>query len=406
MTWTAEQDGALQAVKRWFKGPYRLKPFYLAGYAGTGKTTLARHFAENITGTVKFAAFTGKAASVLKQKGCPGATTLHSLIYKPVGTSNSKKIKDLEEKIKFELSLGVDIDVVKLAGLRQSLSKIREVSRAMFELREKDDAPGLQGADLVILDECSMIDEQMRKDIESFKVPVLVLGDPGQLPPVKGKGGWMNQSPDYLLQEIHRQAKDSKIIWLANEVRQGRWPGLMEGGDCIVRKKADWLWSHAIDADQVITGKNVTRHKLNQAIRSRKGFNKLYPLIGDKLICLQNDHDAGLLNGVTCTAIADSGKIGQTLDLQISYEGEDKRYFSDPGHFEANYYAKRLSYPAQDLVKHFDYGYAITCHKSQGSQWGTVLICDDKMRANDVEMRKKWLYTAITRAENKLILYT
>src|SRR5450759_498092 len=80
---TPHQDDALKAVADWLKA----KPgtgntpqvFRLFGYAGTGKTTLANHIAEDVDGEVKFAAFTGKAASVMRGKGCRGASTIHSL---------------------------------------------------------------------------------------------------------------------------------------------------------------------------------------------------------------------------------------------------------------------------------------------------------------------------------------
>lgn len=404
MSWTPEQEGALKAVDRWLKGPNRFTPFYLAGYAGTGKTTLARHFAEHVDGQVIFAAFTGKAASVLRAKGCVGATTLHSLIYRPTGNNNTKRIKELTQLIDKEKLMGEAMNIGELKKWRLEREELTKKTRAMFELRDKNEAEDVTQAALLILDECSMIDEQMRKDIEHFKIPVLVLGDPGQLPPVGGRGGWANQKPDYFLDEIHRQAKDSKIIWLATEVRNGRWPGWMSDPDCTIAKRKDWDWDNAIAADQIITGKNDSRHKLNSAMRRLKGFDKLYPVLGDKLICLKNNHDEGLLNGVICSAASESKVVGQTVSLSINYENELKRYYVDPGPFEENYH-KRTSFPSSDVVQSFDYGYAITCHKSQGSQWPFVLICDDKMRAEDREMRKKWLYTAITRAEDKVMLY-
>ena len=404
--WSKEQEGALDAVNHWFKGLNRSKPFYLAGYAGTGKTTLAKYFAENIQGDVRFAAFTGKAASVLRDKGCPGATTLHSLIYRPVGTSNEKRMLEIKEEIEAELKLGSEIDIPKLEKLRAELREIEKISRAMFELRGKYDAPAIENAELVILDECSMIDEQMRDDLLTFKIPLLVLGDPAQLPPVNGKGAWINEEPDYLLTEIHRQAQDSNILKLAHEIRKGNPAALMETEDCIVRPKADLDWDLLVQADQVITGRNATRHKLNRIMRKKLGHEKLYPVVGDKLICLKNDHEEGLLNGVTCTCLEDSEKTGNIIMLNILYEDSEKDFYCDPGHFEETYYDKRISYPKYGAVQHFDYGYAITGHKSQGSQWPTVLVCDDKMRMTDPIMRSKWLYTVVTRAEKKLILYS
>lgn len=401
-TWTKEQDGALVAVNEWFNSSRRKTPFYLAGYAGTGKTTLAKYFAENVDGTVIFCAFTGKAVSVLREKGCRNAATLHSTIYRPVGQTNAKTIKELKQKIE---DADEETHENTLKNWKNELADLQKKSRAMFELREQDDAPAIKGADLVILDECSMIDVQMRKDIESFGVPVLVLGDPGQLPPVGGKGGWADDKPDYVLEEIHRQAQESNILRLAHDIRKGIWNGYMQTEDCVVARRDDWNWETAVAADQVLTGKNATRHNLNKGIRKRLGFDKLFPLKGEKLICLKNDHEEGLLNGVTCYTKEDTQRVGQSLSASINYEGEEKLYYIDPGHFEENYFARRQSHPSWDAVQHFDYGYAITGHKSQGSQWKNVVICDDKMNFADKSMRKKWLYTVVTRAEEKVTLY-
>ena len=180
MEWTPEQDRALKAVDRWLsKGDAQV--FRLFGYAGAGKTTLARHFAEHVGGEVAFAAFTGKAAHVMRAKGCVGATTIHSLIYRP----------------------DTDDDGAEAPS---------------FTLRR--DAPASK-ADLIVIDECSMVDEELGRDLLSFGAPVLVLGDPAQLPPVKGGGFFTDADPDFMLTEIHRQAADNPIIRLSMNIREG-----------------------------------------------------------------------------------------------------------------------------------------------------------------------------------------
>lgn len=403
MKWTLEQEGALKAVDNWFKN--KTSPsFYLAGYAGTGKTTLAKHFAQHC-GVVKFASFTGKAASVLRRMGCPGATTIHSLIYRPVGQTNEAQRRELEMLIELEEKKDKKDRSSNLTTWRRELGELTLRSQAMFELRKENETEIME-ADLVIIDECSTINLQMGADLEGFGVPILYLGDPGQLPPVNGKGLLSERKPDYVLKEIHRQAKDSPILWLAHEIRQGRRAQWGEFGDGQVKiiRKAEWDWKSVIKADQMICGMNKTRHRLNAGARSRLGFDKLYPLKDDKLICLNNDHDEGLLNGVGCKMLKDSIKKGNLLEAQIEYEGFKMLHYIDPGHFEENY-QKRLSYPKFDTVQHFDYGYAITGHKSQGSQWKDVVICDDKMRANDADHRRRWLYTVVTRAEKNLTVY-
>ena len=145
MAWSPQQDKALAAVVEWLK-TRSPQVFRLFGFAGTGKTTLARHIAEEIDGKAMFAAFTGKAALVMRSKGCDDARTIHSLIYRPKDT---------------------------------------ETEEPTFELN--DDSPAAD-AKLIIIDECSMVDEELGRDLLSFGRPVLVLGDPAQLPPVKGGG--------------------------------------------------------------------------------------------------------------------------------------------------------------------------------------------------------------------------
>src|SRR6185369_9220287 len=181
---TPHQDAALQAVAAWLKA----KPgqggtpqtFRLFGYAGTGKTTLARHLAEAVDGKVLFAAFTGKAALVMRSKGCERASTIHSLIYK---TRESG-----EEVPSFDLW---------------------------------DDAPASKAA-LIVIDECSMVDAELGRDLMSFGVPLLVLGDPAQLPPIQGGGYFTESEPDAMLTEVHRQAEDNPIVRLSMDVREGR----------------------------------------------------------------------------------------------------------------------------------------------------------------------------------------
>src|SRR5687768_12152091 len=182
-TFTPHQDSALKAVADWLKakpGRGGTPPvFRLFGYAGTGKTTLARHIAEGVDGTVVFAAFTGKAALVLRNKGCEGAQTIHSLIYRSRGVD--------EESPTFVLN--------------------RESTAAK--------------AKLIIIDECSMVDEELGRDLLSFGTPVLVLGDPAQLPPVKGGGFFTEAEPDVMLTEVHRQAADNPIVRMSMIVREG-----------------------------------------------------------------------------------------------------------------------------------------------------------------------------------------
>jgi len=402
MKWSPDQDMALTRISEWLKNPD--KPYFsLGGYAGTGKTTLAKHIAENHGGTVKFGAFTGKAASVLRSKGCPGATTIHKLIYQPKGSVGESEIEELQNLIQGE-ALKPEPDEMALFTWRRELEQKTANSNAMFERKDECE---IQEADLVIIDESSMVDLRMGKDLESYDVPILYLGDPGQLPPVKGKPRLGPNDYDFVLEEIHRQAADSPIIWLANEIRHGKPVKYGEFGDGQVKllKKTEWDIDLICEADQVITGMNASRFRITKQMRSHIGFTQVFPLAGDKLICRQNDHEIGVLNGVTCRAINEGVKRGNIIYLDIEYDGKEMMgKICDPGFFQENY-GDRTHFPKGDGIQKFDYGYCITGHKSQGSEWNHVVIADDLMRRNDREQRKKWLYTVFTRAQERLTYY-
>lgn len=395
--WSADQERALSAIGAWLRAPTR-PTFSLGGYAGTGKTTLARHIADTHGGVVKFAALTGKAASVLRAKGCRDATTIHSLIYVPAGEVGADEIIAIEDKIQAEALLD-DPDEEKLARWREELAT--KNSTAMFEKRHSCE---IEEADLVIIDESSMVDTTIGHDLESFGVPVLYLGDPGQLPPVRQRAHVTTH--DFVLQEIHRQAADSPIIWIADRIRRGGTIEFGEHGDGAVRilPKREWSAEAVMATDQVITGRNTTRRDLTRALREWSEHRSVYPEAGEKLVCCRNDHEARLLNGVTCRARAAASKVGHVVHLQLDYEGRDATFVCDAGPFQ-EYTSKRVSFPRGDGIQTFDYGYVITGHKAQGSQWCHVTIADDRMRCRDSNARRKWLYSVFTRAEEKVTYY-
>ena len=397
MDWTDDQSRAYEQCLDWIRkgGRGANAQFYISGYAGTGKTSLARYIAREVRGRVLFGAFTGKAASVLRRKGCPNASTIHSLIYRPKGSSLGERIGHLETLIEQG-----DDDATKMEAWRKELEELQSRDTANFELQQD---PEIKDAALVVIDESSMIDSKIGNDLVSFGRPVLWLGDPGQLPPVNGTP-FLKREPDAMLDQIHRQAEGSAIIKLAHDIRRGERAKYGSFGDVDILRKADFDWDLVDDADQVICGKNITRHSIIRRIRKKRGIENLYPLKDEKLICVSNNHEEGLLNGVTCTAASDSEVYKKTIDIVIDYEGLKRDLTIDPGHFEESY-GKRKSYPKRDTVDHFAFGYCITGHKSQGSQWDHVVICDDRMKVADPEFRQKWLYTCVTRAAKKLTIY-
>lgn len=373
MQFSPQQDGALQAVSRWLKaGDSQI--FRLFGYAGTGKTTLARHFAENVDGDVQFAAFTGKAAQVLRSKGASNARTIHSLIYRPRG----------EEEVSDEKT-----------G-RTSMSPTFSLNRQSPIAKAK----------LVIIDECSMVDEELGRDLMGFGTPILVLGDPGQLPPISGGGFFTEHEPDCLLTEIHRQARDNPIIRMALDVREGRELMYGDYGTAAVIAKTDVTQDLVLEADQVLVGINRTRRRYNQRLRELKGFDADYPQAGDKLVCLRNDPAKGLLNGSLWKVMTSSKETTKPgINLLVTPEDDEpgrgvakikllKAQFEDP---DAD-----IPWQMKKRYDDFDYGYALTVHKAQGSQWDNIVLFDESFAFRDT--RERWLYTAITRAAERLTI--
>ncbi len=361
MNWSPQQDAALLAVSKWIKNP-QSQVFRLFGFAGTGKTTLAKHLAEQTDGEVLFGAFTGKAALVLRNKGCIGAKTIHSMIYR------------LDDE---------------------------DARSPTFTLDHKSD---VKTASLCIIDECSMVDEELGRDLLSFKTPILVLGDPEQLPPIKGAGFFTNQKPDIMLSEVHRQARDNPIIRLSMDVREGR--GLQVGsyGESSVISRDEIDADTALEADQVLVGRNITRRNYNARLRHLRGYEGDIPHAGERLVCLRSNRAKGLLNG-GMWSVASVGKT-TPKDIKLSLTPEDVG-----GRKSTNVTVRReffrgqeetIPWPERKASAEFDFGYALTVHKAQGSQWDNVILFDESRAFRDESRR--WLYTGITRAAERITI--
>lgn len=363
--WSPQQSNALLAVKEWLATPKkkRLQVFHVFGYAGTGKTTLAKEIAGMVKGEVLFMCFTGKAALVLKKKGCGGASTIHSAIYKAKRDPHTGK--------------------------------------HTFKLN-RDSAVG--SAALVIVDEVSMVNELLGRDLISFGTPILVLGDPFQLPPISGDGFFDTPKPEILLTEIHRQAQDNPIIRLSMDVRAGKalQPGTY--GDSRVILRSDVDADEVLGADQVIVGMNTTRQRYNHRIRKLRGFDSAFPEMGDRLVCLRNNHAKGLLNGSLWQPKRLGSDADNIIGLEVKSLDDEDAGPVDVTVPEAFFLGKEkdLDWRIKRANDEFTFGWALTCHKSQGSQWDNVFIVDES--AVFAEKATRWQYTAITRAAERVTL--
>jgi exodeoxyribonuclease-5 len=363
-TFSPQQDAALKAVAEWLKAkPGRGQTplvFRLFGYAGTGKTTLARHIAEGVDGKVLFAAFTGKAALVMRSKGCEGASTIHSLIY--------KTLENGAEQPTFELF---------------------------------SDAPASK-AKLIVIDECSMVDAELGRDLMSFRVPLLVLGDPAQLPPIQGGGFFTDKQPDAMLTEVHRQARDNPIVRLSMDIRAGNRlaPGVYGETQVVTRDELDP--ERVLKADQVLVGRNVTRRAYNARMRERRGFADPLPVAGDKLVCLRNNRRKGLFNGGLWLIKERPRPRRQILRMHLMPDEDVTsrvvKVSVRPECFNGT--IEQLDWPLRKKHDEFDFGYVLTVHKAQGSQWDDVVLFDESFAFPD--SRERWLYTGVTRAAKRL----
>lgn len=389
MQFAPQQEKALQAVGNWFRNHRKEKPiFRLFGFAGTGKTTLAKHIAAGVDGDVIFAAFTGKATHVLKTKGCPNTSTIHQLIYTPK-EKGQKRLRDLQSMLVGEKNMKPPRPhrIKELEDMvAQEQANLRRPSWTL-----NMDSP-LKKAALLVVDEASMVDGPMGEDLLSFGIPILALGDPAQLPPIKGAGFFTGVKADFLLTDIHRQARDNPIIEMSRIVREGGFLPLGNYGTSQVVDGRDFQRDWVFQADQILVGKNGTRRSYNARIRELTGSTQALPVSGEKLVCLRNNHDVGLLNGSLWKV---EGTPLDTGDGQVYLQlvGEEGQKIVTSAH-ACYFHGQEPEWYERKEADEFDYGYALTVHKSQGSQWNHVLVIDEWRRPD----RQQWLYTAITRA--------
>jgi exodeoxyribonuclease-5 len=162
--------------------------------------------------------------------------------------------------------------------------------------------------------------------------------------------------------------------------------------------------ARVLGADQVLVGRNATRRAYNGRMRERRGFADLLPLSGDKLVCLRNNRKKGLFNGGLFSVTERGARRSGILKLRLSPDEEvgdravrvSVRPECFTGEIEAFPWQERKRYDE------FDYGYVLTVHKSQGSQWDDVVLFDESFAFT--EHRERWLYTGITRAAKRLTL--
>lgn len=482
---TSAQSRAIAEIKDWYVNRSKdQQVFRLFGYAGTGKTTLTKYAISDLglsmfkppkkqrkefdlgayskvapkampwhiddesdyspneliayrgddpdrpIPDVYFMAFTGKASLVMERSGTP-AQTIHSTIMN-VFEATDEQIEMAERKL---------IELRQMAETRSGDERIMAYAAAVafYQNLERMKKPGwsldpeadIGHTKLIVMDEVSMVDEELAGYVMSFGIPILVIGDPGQLPPIKGEGAFTSQEPDVMLEEIHRQALESPIIRLATMARMGQRIPMGFYGDKVA--KMDRLkisTDQLLRADQVICGLNVTRYQLNAAMRNRLGFYQLavdkhnfgalpsgenlpdaYGVMRpEKIICLKNDSPQHLVNGMfieieNIKSMMDNEKFEARIITEDGTIIQRTQCYAGAfiNHYEFDKDRESREWKSRKYSVQSTYGWAITCHKAQGSQYKNVILYDDRW-GRGADQRRKWLYTGITRAEEGLVI--
>lgn len=338
MRLSEEQKHVIREIMSFKKEEVRL-----GGYGGTGKSTVIKHLSELLP-EFKVCAYTGKAVSVLKKKGIE-AQTIHSLIYKAYTDENNN--------VRFSLSPGLDCEGI-------------------------------------IVDEASMVSEAIYRDLKWFGKPMIFVGDHGQLEPIGDSFNLMAE-PDYRLETIHRNA--GEIAHFAQHIRMGYRPSSWQARGSGEKIKFINRGTHrplASKVDQVICAFNKTRVEMNMAAREQLRMDSLKPCVGDRVMCLKNDKQSGLFNGM-------QGEIAMiSNDDYFYFQNED---FTEEVWYDRNTFNQAKYEFEKDGPIPFDYAYAITAHRAQGSEYDSVMVLEQRC---DLWDHRRWAYTAASRAKELL----
>lgn len=420
-TLTAEQRAGIEKIRAWHAS-HPFEPFRLFGPAGTGKTTMAKAVPEALDlSNVHYGAFTGKAAHVLRGKGAEPVSTIHSAIYYPTTDQEAKERlrearAELTEAVQEHLAVpeGDPAEAVLEELISHLQARITELEATVRRVSwEPDPHSEWASADLIILDEVSMVGPKLAADIEMYGVPVLVLGDPAQLPPVEGGGYYTDAAPDHLLTEIHRQALESPVLELATRIRTSTGPRLGMTPDDMQPATL----GAALEADQVLCWSNPRRWALITAMRRKLGRPEGEVVAGDRIMCLTNNRAMAVFNGQQFDVldVEAQGALGPTLTLR-----DDEGHVRSLAVFTDGFAGRDM----QDQAKRSGAGLkgqrmlatfaqAITVHKAQGSEWRSVYVVNEtptiismgtrrEGRAAAIEEARRWLYTAVSRASDRV----
>ncbi|MFA5776513.1 MAG: AAA family ATPase [Patescibacteria group bacterium] len=381
-----DQQRAQDMLMSWYKSQDRPQFITLGGYAGTGKTTLLSFFRcalnkEKSSLKVAFCSYTGKATQVLRKKLYEHKAmfkddeirTIHSLIYKAV-TNERGQIVGWKRRGKSEVEF-----------------------------------------DLLVVDEASMVDAEIWQDLLSFQIPIVAVGDHGQLPPVSGSFNLM-ENPQLRLEKIHRQAEENPIIQLSVMARE--YGAILHGdyGNGVRKLNMEDatpllenIFMSFTGEHMILCGYNNSRVRLNSVVRGALGFESPLPCVNDRVICLRNNREKEIYNGMLGYIKEIKKLAGDMYKVVISMDsfGGDFLYegLISSEQFNSSTTLNNIAgYSKTKDTDLFDFGYALTVHKAQGSQAKKVVLFEERFGKQDEDMWRRWFYTGITRAEEELLI--
>lgn len=405
ITLSPDQEQVMDEIEEWWDAADPNWPrLTFGGLAGTGKTTITAMLKERLgVEAVAYCAPTGKAASVLRGKlsrhGSLGPLdtiqTMHQLLYVPDATHcRSCPVHKSTTRRSFSCHVG-------RGGGRYSCCRTEWIIRE--GLRD--------GREIIVCDEASMVGRALYKDVMALDLPTLFVGDHGQLPPVNDSLGLM-EAPDVCLETVHRQVADSPIIKLAMHARLTGEIPFGKFGDGVGKyhgqfsEQVEWSEEDADDVDTLtLCYTNETRVRTNALIRESIGRPPDRPVRGDRVVCLRNNHEAGIHNGM----------VGQILDIERETTRDDAWAVSievldgEGSVYEGLISREQFGAPGTLTFQPFgldqwDYGYCLTVHKAQGSEAREVYLIEERPRFVTDDDYKRWLYTAVTRATEELYI--
>lgn len=414
---SSDQREVFEEILDWSSGNAASRSMSLlrcGGYAGSGKSTLLGVLASTWKLQVAYVSFTGRASSILerKLKACGVKTT-------------SAPFMDPEKMAKSRFA--------HLFSADPSASYCGTIHRLLYRpvINSRDELVGFakrdrldRNYDLIVIDEASQVSDEMLFDLQQHGVPILAVGDHGQLPPVQASGSLM-QNPDLRLEKIHRQAADSRIIQLAHHIREGGKFRSFKGWNDEVRKLSktrvdDVLSDAARDGAEglgtgVLCWTNRNRCMLNSKYRRALG-RKGKPAAGEVLIALKNDPP--VFNGMRGVLVGDVETGGREWTMRGSVEFPDEGLAAQSYEMAVMQFMRERTISGVEEIKEeygldlrstkdigglWDFGYCLTVHKSQGSQFDHAIFYVDRPEDSSEDTRR-FLYTGITRASERLTI--